>query len=72
MNAPGRVCPLRYRYGPGAIAGAEVRPAQTLYVIGGLYGNVLRVAPPLSLTAAEADVAADAIDAALAEVAAGG
>ncbi len=40
MNEPGRVCPLRYRYGPGAIARAEVRPAQTLYVIGGLYGNV--------------------------------
>lgn len=39
---------------------------------GGLYGNVLRVAPPLSITEAEADVAADAIDAALAEVAAAG
>ncbi len=40
MNTPGRVCPLRYRYGPGAIARAPERPAETLYVIGGLYGNL--------------------------------
>ncbi|MDP1691671.1 MAG: hypothetical protein Q8L49_06930 [Burkholderiaceae bacterium] len=39
-EAPGRICPLRYRYGPGAIAGAETRQVQTLYVVGGLYGNV--------------------------------
>ena len=38
--APGRVCPLRYRYGASAISLVETRPAQTLYVIGGLYGNV--------------------------------
>jgi hypothetical protein len=38
--APGRVCPLRYRYGAGAIAQAETRHVQSLYVIGGLYGNV--------------------------------
>jgi hypothetical protein len=37
---PGRVCPLRYRYGPGAIARAPTRTVQTLYVVGGLYGNV--------------------------------
>ena len=37
---PGRVCPLRYRYGAAAIAQSEPRAAQTLYVIGGLYGNV--------------------------------
>ncbi len=40
MNEPGRVCPLRYRYGPRAIAEAKTRDARTLYVIGGLYGNV--------------------------------
>lgn len=40
MSAPGRVCPLRYHYGPGAIARAPERPAETLYVIGGLYGNL--------------------------------
>lgn len=40
MSEPGRVCPLRYRYGAGAVARAHLRPARTLYVIGGLYGNV--------------------------------
>ena len=40
MNAPGRVCPLRYRYGPTAIARAPEYSAETLYVIGGLYGNL--------------------------------
>lgn len=38
--APGRVCPLRYRYGAAAIAKIDARAAQTLYVVGGLYGNV--------------------------------
>ncbi len=37
---PGRICPLRYRYGPDAIACARTRDAHTLYVVGGLYGNV--------------------------------
>ncbi len=37
---PGRTCPLRYRYGARAIAPAPARRANTLYVIGGLYGNV--------------------------------
>lgn len=36
----GRTCPLRYRYGPQAIASAPSRAADVLYVIGGLYGNV--------------------------------
>lgn len=39
-EAPGRVCPLRYRYGPAAIAQAETRFTDTLYVVGGLYGNL--------------------------------
>ena len=38
--AAGRTCPLRYRYGPQAIASAPTRTADVLYVIGGLYGNV--------------------------------
>ena len=38
--SPGRVCPLRYRYGARALATAPTRQADTLYVIGGLYGNV--------------------------------
>ena len=40
MNRPGRFCPLRYRYGAQAIAAAPERQAETLYVIGGLYGNL--------------------------------
>ncbi len=48
VNTPGRVCPLRYRYGPRAIANAPERAAETLYVIGGLYGN------PQALAAVEA------------------
>ncbi len=44
MSTPGRICPLRYRYGPGAIAAAPERPAETLYVIGGLYGNLQALA----------------------------
>jgi 4-aminobutyrate aminotransferase len=37
---------------------------------GGLYGNVLRIAPPLTVTAAEVDQAADIIATAIAETAA--
>ncbi|TSA12674.1 MAG: hypothetical protein D4R74_10870, partial [Betaproteobacteria bacterium] len=40
MDAPGRVCPTRYRYGPSAVADSPERTADTLYVIGGLYGNL--------------------------------
>jgi 4-aminobutyrate aminotransferase len=36
---------------------------------GGLYGNVLRISPPLNVTAADADQAADVLDQALAEAA---
>ncbi|MEO8144498.1 MAG: hypothetical protein ABI654_09810 [Betaproteobacteria bacterium] len=40
MTTPGRVCPLRYRYGPAALARASERLVETLYVVGGLYGNL--------------------------------
>lgn len=40
IETAGRTCPLRYRYGPQAIAAAPRRVADTLYVIGGLYGNL--------------------------------
>ena len=36
---------------------------------GGLYGNVLRISPPLTVTTEDADQAADVLDKALAEVA---
>ena len=39
-DAPGRACPLRYRYGPQGIAAAPEKAVRTLYVIGGLYGNL--------------------------------
>lgn len=35
----GRTCPLRYRYGAAALARAPEKPVETLYVVGGLYGN---------------------------------
>lgn len=37
--APGRVCPARYGYAPGVFARPADLAADTLYVIGGLYGN---------------------------------
>lgn len=37
---PGRACPLDYRYGAAALAAAPEFEAETLYVIGGLYGNL--------------------------------
>jgi hypothetical protein len=39
-DLPGRTCPIRYRYGARALASARERQADTLYVIGGLYGNL--------------------------------
>lgn len=55
MNAPGRVCPLRYRYGPDAIARAPARPARILYVIGGLYGNIQALDAVETMAGAEPD-----------------
>lgn len=53
MSTPGRVCPIRYRYGPGAIAAAPERAAETLYVIGGLYGNPQALATVEAMARAE-------------------
>jgi hypothetical protein len=39
MMRPGRGCPLSYRYSPSDLAQAGTWRAETLYVIGGLYGN---------------------------------
>jgi hypothetical protein len=39
VAGPGRFCPPHYRYAPEDIARAPVIEAETLYVIGGLYGN---------------------------------
>lgn len=53
MNEPGRVCPARYRYGASAIAKAPERPAEALYVIGGLYGNLQALEAIVAMVAAE-------------------
>jgi len=52
-EAPGRVCPVRYRYGPAAIAAAPQRQAGILYVIGGLYGNLPALDAVEAMAAAE-------------------
>jgi hypothetical protein len=39
MAARGRSCPLAYRYQPEALAQPAQLEADTLYVVGGLYGN---------------------------------
>ena len=39
MDPRGRSCPLVYRYQPDALAQPAQLEADTLYVVGGLYGN---------------------------------
>ncbi|HEX9583777.1 MAG TPA: hypothetical protein VGB36_04660 [Gammaproteobacteria bacterium] len=39
-DAPGRVCPVHYRYRPGELARAPRVRADTVWVVGGLYGNL--------------------------------
>ena len=50
---PGRSCPLHYRYAPSDFAGAPDLIADTLYVIGGLYGNRPALNALLALAARE-------------------
>ena len=45
---------------------ARLREAGVLIGVGGVYGNVVRLQPPLSITAAECDRAATALEEALA------
>ena len=40
VDAPGRGCPLDYRYPPGALRDAPSLEADVLWVVGGLYGNL--------------------------------
>ena len=56
-DAPGRSCPLHYRYRPSAFAAeapADWRDIEVLYVVGGLYGNELALHETLRLFDAEA------------------
>jgi len=48
-TAPGRSCPLHYRYRPSDFAAAPVEACDTLYVVGGLYGNTDALAQVLAL-----------------------
>jgi hypothetical protein len=52
-DAPGRNCPLAYRYSPAVFRRRPEIEAETLYVIGGLYGNPFALDAILALAAAE-------------------
>ena len=50
---PGRTCPLEYHYAPASLKRAADFNADTLYVIGGLYGNIPALQAIQALAAAE-------------------
>ena len=50
---PGRGCPIAYRYGARSLARPADFTADTIYVIGGLYGNPFALDAALHLTEAE-------------------
>ncbi len=54
---PGRSCPLHYRYSPASLNRPPEIVADTLYVIGGLYGNLPALRAVAALAAAEANPA---------------
>ncbi len=54
VTVNGRICPLSYRYRPEHLARDPDLEAETLYVIGGLYGNDLALAELNRLAATEA------------------
>lgn len=56
LLAPGRNCPLHYRYAPSSLCRAPELGAETLYVIGGLYGNLPALDALERLAAQEAAV----------------
>ena len=49
QTAPGRSCPLHYRYAPSSFARAAEAECETLYVVGGLYGNEFALGSVLEL-----------------------
>ncbi|MEO8038101.1 MAG: hypothetical protein ABI794_04985, partial [Betaproteobacteria bacterium] len=55
-DVAGRSCPLSYRYGPGALRAGPEQVAETLYVIGGLYGNLPALESIRALAAQEPGV----------------
>ncbi len=52
-SRPGRLCPTSYRYAPASLAREPELDADTLYVVGGLYGNRPALASVLELAASE-------------------
>jgi len=53
-NRPGRTCPISYRYPPRVFDRAPQIEGETLYAIGGLYGNPEALDAVLALAAREA------------------
>ena len=53
LAAPGRSCPLHYRYRPEDMAVDAAFCCEALYVVGGLYGNTAALDEVLRLFAAE-------------------
>ena len=53
MARPGRSCPRHYRYSPAVFARAADIEAQSLYVVGGLYGNPFALEAVLDLARRE-------------------
>lgn len=53
QNEPGRTCPLHYRYSPSSLARPALWQCDTLYVVGGLYGNDVALDSVLALFDAE-------------------
>jgi hypothetical protein len=54
-EGPGRACPLAYRYGVASLARDAEFSAPALYVVGGLYGNVMALRAVQALHALEPD-----------------
>lgn len=53
MAAPGRSCPLAYGYAPSVFRRAAEIEAETVYAVGGLYGNPFALDAILAAAAAE-------------------
>jgi hypothetical protein len=49
LSAPGRTCPLSYRYAPESLRRAPELAADTLWIAGGLYGNPFALESLLAL-----------------------
>jgi hypothetical protein len=52
-RTPGRTCPRHYRYSPAVFARAADLEAQSLYIVGGLYGNPFALEAVLAMARRE-------------------